>query len=209
MMSGEMTAPLESAADWDDAYRKDAPPPWDIGRPQSAFVELAHEGLFSGSLLDAGCGTGEHTLLAASLGATAYGVDLSPTAIEKARTKAVARGLDARFDAGDLLTMPLPAAGFDTVLDCGVFHSFDDAGRARYVEVLTSVARPGSLLYLMCFSERQPGEWGPRRVTEAELRASFDSSWSVERIEPATFDINPVPDADSIDAWLAVFRRRM
>ncbi len=203
-----MTTPIESPGEWDDAYRKDAPPPWDIGRPQAAFAELAEAGLLSGSLLDAGCGTGEHTLLAAARGVTAYGVDLSPTAIERARAKAVSRGLDARFDSGDLLTMSLPAAAFDTVLDSGVFHSFDDAGRARYVEVLTGVARPGAVLYLMCFSERQPGEWGPRRVTEAELRASFADGWSVERIEPATFEINPVPQADSVDAWLAVFRRR-
>lgn len=201
-----MTAPIESAGDWDDAYRKDAPPPWDIGRPQPAFVALAS--LFSsGSVLDAGCGTGEHTLLAASLGAVAYGVDLSPTAIERARAKAASRGLDARFESGDLLTMPLQAAAFDSVLDSGVFHSFDDAERARYVSVLATVARPDAVLILMCFSERQPGEWGPRRVTEAELRASFADGWSVERIEPATFEINPLPEADSVDAWLAVFRR--
>ena len=202
-----MTAPIGTPDDWDDAYRKDAPPPWDIGRPQPAFAALADAGLFAGSLLDAGCGTGEHTLLAAARGATAYGVDLSPTAIERARSKAQARGLDARFESGDLLTISLPAAAFDTVLDSGVFHSFDDEERPRYVGVLTAVARPGASLYLMCFSERQSGDWGPRRVTETELRASFAEGWSVERIEPATFEINPVPEADSIDAWLAVFRR--
>jgi len=203
-----MTHPNRSDHEWDDAYRQDAPPPWDIGRPQPAFAALAAEGLFRGSLFDAGCGTGEHTLLAASLGATAYGVDLSPTAISHAREKAAARGLsDVRFDAGDLLSFPLPTAAYDTVLDSGVFHSFDDADRARYVEVLSRVARPDATVFLMCFSERQPGEWGPRRVTEAELRAAFASGWAVERIEPATFEINPLPDADSVDAWLAVFRR--
>lgn len=203
-----MTEPRRAASEWEDAYRQDAPPPWDIGRPQPVFVGLADAGLFSGSVLDAGCGTGEHTLLAASLGATAYGVDLSPTAIAHAREKAVERGIDARFDAGDLLTMPLPASAYDTVLDSGVFHAFSDADRVRYVDVLTSVAKPGAVLYLMCFSDRQPGDWGPRRVTEAELRASFATGWTVDRIEPAAFDINPMPDAGSVvDAWLAVFRR--
>jgi SAM-dependent methyltransferase len=202
-----MTAPLHSAGDWDDAYRKDVPPPWDIGRPQPMFAALADAGLINGVVLDAGCGTGEHTLLAASRGASAYGVDLSPTAIARARAKAAERGIDARFDSGNLLSMTLPAAAYDTVLDSGVFHSFDDADRARYVDVLTSVARPGAVLYLACFSERQPGDWGPRRVTEAELRAAFATGWTVDRIEPATFVINPMPGADSVDAWLAVFRR--
>lgn len=202
-----MTEPTRADHDWDDAYHRDTPPPWDIGRPQPAFVALASEGLLRGSLFDAGCGTGEHTLLAASQGATAYGVDLSPTAISRARAKAAERGLDVRFDAGDLLTWPLPAAAYDTVLDSGVFHSFDDADRERYVAVLSRVARPGAVLCLMCFSERQPGDWGPRRVTEAELRASFAAGWAVDRIEPATFEINPLPEADVVDAWLAVFRR--
>lgn len=202
-----MTEPPPANDNWDESYRRDAPPPWDIGRPQPAFAALAEEGLFRGSVFDAGCGTGEHTLLAASLGATAYGVDMSPTAIERARAKAKSRGLSVRFDAGDLLSLPLPAAAFDTVIDSGVFHSFDDAERPRYVSVLSSVARPGAALCLMCFSERQPGEWGPRRVTEAELRTSFAEGWSVDRIEPATFEINPLPEADAVDAWLAVFRR--
>jgi SAM-dependent methyltransferase len=202
-----VTEPPPANDNWDESYRRDAPPPWDIGRPQPAFAALAEEGLFRGSVFDAGCGTGEHTLLAASLGATAYGVDMSPTAIERARAKAKSRGLSVRFDAGDLLSLPLPAAAFDTVIDSGVFHSFDDAERPRYVSVLSSVARPGAALCLMCFSERQPGEWGPRRVTEAELRTSFAEGWSVDRIEPATFEINPLPEADAVDAWLAVFRR--
>src|SRR5437764_13852242 len=120
--------------DWDSAYQRDAPAPWDIGRPQPAFVGIADAGLMRGALLDAGCGTGEHTLLAASLGASAYGVDLSPTAIERARAKAVERGLDVRFDSGDLLSIPLPPVAYDTVLDSGVFHSFDDEDRARYVD---------------------------------------------------------------------------
>jgi SAM-dependent methyltransferase len=203
-----MTDPSDAAHDWDETYRRDAPPPWDIGRPQPAFVALADAGLIRGAVFDAGCGTGEHTLFAASLGATAYGVDLSPVAIERARAKAAQRGLDARFDAGDLLSISLPAAAYDTLLDSGVFHSFDDADRPRYVDVLSRAARPGAVLCLMCFSERQPGDWGPRRVTEAELRESFADGWTVDRIEPATFEINPLPEADSVDAWLAVFRRR-
>jgi SAM-dependent methyltransferase len=202
-----VTHPNRSAHQWDEAYQQDEPPPWDIDRPQAAFVDLASAGLWGGTLFDAGCGTGEHTLLAASLGATAYGVDLSPAAIEKARAKAAQRGLTAEFEAGDLLTVSLPEAAYDTVLDSGVFHSFDDEDRARYVDVLTRITRPGGTLFLMCFSERQPGDWGPRRVSEAELRASFAEGWSVHRIEPATFEINPLPEVDSVDAWLGVFRR--
>jgi cyclopropane fatty-acyl-phospholipid synthase-like methyltransferase len=195
------------AHDWDDAYRHEQAPPWDIGRPQPAFQSLADAGLLAGSLLDAGCGTGEHSLLAAAHGATVLGVDLSPTAIASAQDKAKQRGLDARFETGDLLTFPLPEGRFDTIIDCGVFHSFDDEGRRRYVAALGKAMRPGGTCYLMCFSEHQPGDWGPRRVTQAELRAAFADGWTVERIDAAAFDINPVDDAEEALAWLAVVRR--
>jgi len=44
---------------WDEAYAASRPAPWDIGRPQPAFVRLAEQGLLSGRVLDSGCGTGE------------------------------------------------------------------------------------------------------------------------------------------------------
>ena len=71
--------------DWDTVYLASSPPPWDIGQPQPAFVRLADSGLLCGRVLDAGCGTGEHTLLAAANGADATGVDVSPRAIGQAR----------------------------------------------------------------------------------------------------------------------------
>ena len=80
---------------WDAAYAGSTPPPWDLGRPQPAFVRLAEQGLLAGQVLDVGCGTGEQTLLAASSGAEALGVDVSPLALEQARGKAAARGIPA------------------------------------------------------------------------------------------------------------------
>src|SRR5260370_12760698 len=74
-----------------------SPPPWDIGRPQPAFLNLARAGFIRGRVLDAGCGTGEHTLMAAGLGLDATGVDLAASALRAAEQKARERGLTARF----------------------------------------------------------------------------------------------------------------
>ena len=90
---------------WDDAYARSVTPPWDFGQPPPAFVRLAEQGLLTGQVLDAGCGTGEQTLLAASSGADALGVDVSPLAIEQARGKAAARGIKARFEVADALRL--------------------------------------------------------------------------------------------------------
>lgn len=199
-----MTTPMS----WDDAYTGGTPAPWDIGRPQPAFVRLAEQGLLSGRVLDAGCGTGEHVLLAASHGAAeATGVDLSQTAIDAARAKAASRGISARFEVGDALNLGKPAASFSTVIDSGLFHVFGDEDRARYVASLASVLEPGGSIYLMCFSDRQPGDFGPRRVHQEELRAAFSEGWIIDSITADTFDVNRIGAATVAQAWLAVIRR--
>jgi SAM-dependent methyltransferase len=192
---------------WDSAYQ-DHLPPWDIGQPQPAFVRLADSGLLSGRVLDAGCGTGEHALLAAAHGATATGVDLSALAIEKARGKAAERGLTARFEVGDALHLERIGESFDTVIDSGLFHVFDDADRARYVTSLAAVIEPGGWYYMMCFSDAQPGVWGPRRVRREEITLAFGDGWAVEGITPDTFTVNRIEETMSVSAWLAVIRRR-
>lgn len=193
--------------DWNASYQQAGPAPWDIGRPQAAYATLVEAGQITGDVLDAGCGTGEHALLMAARGARVTGVDLADAAIGIARGKAAERGLDATFEAGDILTMQLPPEGFDAVVDSGLFHVFDDGDRARYVAVLKAVTRAGGACYLMCFSDSQPGDWGPRRVTAAEIETAFSDGWSVDRLEPAVFDINPTFGETQVQAWLAVIRR--
>ena len=200
---------LTTPQNWDASYTAEAePPPWDIGRPQQAFERLAGRGLLSGRVLDAGCGTGEHVLLAAAHGADATGVDISPRAIARARAKATDRALQARFEVADVLELEQLGMTFDTVTDSGVFHVFDDQDRARYVTSLAAVQRPGGHCYLACFSDRQPGDWGPRRVTQDELLAAFSDGWSVSSIEADTFEINPGLPSLTVQAWLATIERR-
>jgi cyclopropane fatty-acyl-phospholipid synthase-like methyltransferase len=193
---------------WDASYTASTAAPWDIGRPQPAFVRLAEKGLLSGRLLDAGCGTGEQTLLAASHGADAMGVDVSVRAIEQARGKAAERGLNARFDVADVLHLADLGLMFDVVIDSGVFHVFDDQDRARYVASLASALCDGGYCHLICFSDQQPGIVGPRRVRQDELRAAFGDGWRILGIEAATFELNESGlRISSAQAWLAAIQR--
>src|SRR5271165_4144493 len=116
--------------DFDASYAGTAP--WDIGRPQPVFLALAEAGAISGRVLDVGCGTGEHTLMAARLGLEATGLDFSAAAIALAEAKGRDRGLTARFQVGDALELAALGEQFDTVLDCGLFHVFDDGDRRLF-----------------------------------------------------------------------------
>jgi len=141
-------------------------------------------------------------MLAAQRGAHAVGVDISERAIGIARRKAAERGSDASFQVLDALRLRSLGETFDAVIDSGLFHVFDDADRARYVREVQAVLRPGGHLHLMCFSDHQPGEWGPRRVSEEELRRAFDRGWRVDSIAADSFEINPVFESTSAEAWL-------
>jgi SAM-dependent methyltransferase len=189
-----------------DALYAEGTPPWDIGQPQPALQAVAEAGEVRGRVLDSGCGTGEHTLMAAALGLHAIGVDASPTAIGKAEQKARERGLTARFLVHDALDLGSLGETFDTVLDSGVFHVFDDDDRARYVESLKAVSQPGARLFLLCFSELQPGEFGPRRIREGELRESFADGWRIDALERTTMTVTIAPEG--VQAWLASMTRR-
>ncbi|HEY7093729.1 MAG TPA: class I SAM-dependent methyltransferase, partial [Ktedonobacterales bacterium] len=135
---------------FDDAYR--GTPPWDIPQPQPAFVTLAEQDAIQGSVLDAGCGTGENALYFASLGHESWGIDGAAAAIEQARQKALDRGLPVEFRVLDALALEGLSRTFDTVTDSGLFHVFGDKDRARYVQSLTRVLGSGGRYFMLCFS---------------------------------------------------------
>ena len=180
-------------------------PPWDIGRPQPAFLALADAGAIRGRVLDVGCGTGEHVLMCAGLGLDATGVDLASAALHAAKEKARDRGRTARFLLQDARHLADLGESFDTVLDCGLFHIFNDDDRAAFVDSLRYVLPPGGRYFMLCFSDQQPGDWGPCRVTRDEITASFTDGWRIDSIEPSTIDITT--DPEGIRAWLVALTR--
>ena len=180
-------------------------PPWDIGRPQPAVVRLAEQGALAGSVIDVGCGTGENALYLASRGLGVVGVDAAPTAIARAQEKAAERGIAASFLVADACALEGLGRTFDCALDCGLFHTFSDPDRARFERSLRQTLGVGGRYVLLCFSEHEPGPWGPRRVTQAEIRATFAAGWRIDSIVAERFAAR-VP-GDRAQAWLASITR--
>jgi cyclopropane fatty-acyl-phospholipid synthase-like methyltransferase len=184
--------------------------PWDIGKPQSVFVEAAEQ--ISGSVLDAGCGTGENALFFAQRGHRTTGIDFLEHPIAKAKRKAQEWGLPATFLVMDALHLEDIPEDFDSVIDCGLFHVFSDEDRARYVAGLASVVKPGGGLFLLSFSDQEPPGDGPRRVSQDEIHNAFTKGWNVESIQQARFETRPdLKDIQFTEggpfAWFCVIRK--
>jgi SAM-dependent methyltransferase len=191
---------------WDASYH-DGPAPWDVGRPQPAIVRLASAGGFAGAVLDAGCGTGENALHVASLGLPVLGVDVAETALGLARAKAAEHGIEAEFATADALHLDRLGRTFATVLDCGLFHTFDGDERPGYVASLASVTERDGTLYVLCLSHDGP-DTGPHPVSREDLRAAFNpgAGWQVAAIEPDRVQTR-FHDEAGAPAWLATIRR--
>lgn len=171
---------------FDEAYK--GSPPWDIGRPQREFTRIASRGEVRGRVLDIGCGTGENAIYFATLGLTVWGLDAAPLAIEKARRKALERKVDVKFSLGDALHLERLNQRFDTVTDCGLFHTFSDEARGVFVGSLKAVLNESGTYFMLCFSDKEPAGWGgPRRVGEDEIRETFASGWRINYVREARF----------------------
>jgi len=190
--------------DFELSYREGTPP-WDIGRPQPEVVRLAQEGEFVGEVLDVGCGTGENALHLAALGRPVVGIDGSPSAIERARAKAAARGLAVPFLVADALDLAKLRRRFETALDCGLFHTFAPDDRRRYAHSLCEVLSPGGTLHLLCFSDEEPPGPGPWRIAQHEIGDAFRSIFAVTRIRPGRFESLMHPGGAK--AWVATLVR--
>jgi SAM-dependent methyltransferase len=171
---------------FNEAYR--GTPPWDIGHPQGEIVRLAQSGEIRGSVLDVGCGTGENSLFLAAKGHEVWGIDSAPLAIEKASLKARDRQLNAKFLVHDALDLPSISRKFDAVIDSGLFHVLSDEEREVFAKSLARVMRPGGTYFMLCFSDKEPDDGGPRRISEAEIRQTFRGGWRINYIRETRFE---------------------
>jgi cyclopropane fatty-acyl-phospholipid synthase-like methyltransferase len=196
-------------AHFEGAYAGQAP--WDIAKPQRAFVAVSER--VTGRVLDAGCGTGENALFFAAQGHRVTGIDFVEEAIQRARRKAAERDLHIAFLVKDALALRDWAERFASVIDSGLFHCFSDNDRRSYVAGLSHVLTPGGRLFLLCFSDAEPGTEGPRRVSRQELYGAFTDGWEVESVQPTQIDVNPEFTEFKFSeggpkGWFAVVRRK-
>lgn len=186
-------------------------PSWDTGRPQPSMLRLAEDGVLGRRVLDAGCGTGLHAALLASLGHDVTGVDVAPAAIERARSRPAAERGSAAFVVADAFDMPSLGdqigAPFDSLLDVGLFHVLQPADRRLYAASMAAVVRPGGNGFVIAWSERNPFGYGPNRIRRGDLRDAFRATtgWKVVGTESTVLETRLEPG--QVHAWLARLSR--
>ena len=179
--------PTHTPAHFAQAYAGEAP--WDIGRPQAGFLAILDQVM--SPVLDAGCGTGDTAIHLASLGHTVIAFDYLDEPIRRARAKATERGVAVDFRVADALALGDWPERFNTAIDSGLFHVFNDDDRRRYVAGLATVLNHSGRLFLQCFSDAEPAGFGPRRIARADLEAAFADGWKIESIAATRFELNP------------------
>lgn len=174
---------------WDEAYK--GTPPWDVGHPQPAFQALIKSGeIKPGRALDIGCGRGENAIMLAMSGFEVTGIDLIEDAISDAKAKAIERHVKLRFVTGDVLQMDrlFMEGEFDTVIDSGLFHVMMNEERPIFVRQVHRVLKAGGKYFMLCFSDKEPEGYGPRRVSKSEIERTFTLLFNIIYIKDAAFD---------------------
>lgn len=168
---------------WDRIYREQKPP-WDSDEPSRHLVDLIDRGILKPCrALDICCGKGTEAVYLAENGFMVSGIDISTEAIKLAREKAKSVNVDVDFRVGDVLQMPFKDDIFEFVNDKGCFHVFDPEDRKRFAIEVSRVIREGGRYLMRCFCDKQPGDYGPYRISREIITNTFSHLFEIDEVK--------------------------
>lgn len=182
--------------------------PWDHGMVDSNLVEMVERnGVRPCRVLDIGCGTGDNAIWLARQGFEVVACDLSATAIDRAKTKASAAGVECRFLVADFLADAIPVEPLGLVLDRGCLHSVPGNGnRQRFARRVADLLEAGGLWFSLVGNADEPRrEVGPPQLGAAELAAIVEPCFEILSLVAGHFGSD---QKDPPRAWICLMRKR-
>jgi SAM-dependent methyltransferase len=176
---------------WDAKYNESSPPPWDTGWPSTEMKRrLSQMKLTPCSAVELGCGTGTNSIWLAQQGFDVTAIDLSPTAIEKARAKAEQAGVKVNFLQGDVTALP-QMGPFSFFLDRGCYHVVRRVNLAGYIQSVARITAPKNVGLVLTGNAKEPHSPGPPVVSEEEFRSEWGPNFDIVSLEEFRFDQDP------------------
>jgi SAM-dependent methyltransferase len=182
--------------------------PWERDTVPTPLVELGAQYPSAGRALDIGCGTGRDAIYLAGRGWTVTGVDGVPRALDAAKQRARASGVDVNWVRGDVTRLQTLGIGegYQLLVDRGCFHGLADTERDQYAEGVAAVAAPGARLAMFAFQPRSRG-LGPRGITRDQLTHDLGEAWELVSDAADTESHPPRWIGDAKPIWYQLQRR--
>jgi len=184
---------------WDKRYRSNSKAPWDSGKPDSKLVAAVEAGtLKPGRAVVLGCGSGTNAIYLAKKGFDVTAMDVAPTALAIAKTKADKANVTVRWMVADVLAPPT-LKPFDVIFDRGCYHGVRRVSATGYVKTTDALSKPGTMMLILAGNANEARHYGPPRVDETHLVSDFAKTWDFVHLQE---------HRDGAWFWSALMRRR-
>lgn len=192
---------------FDERY-KSGDTPWDGGKPDFHLIDIVtNRPISKCKVLDIGCGTGTDTIWLSHNGFLVTGIDVSETAIKKARKKATKESVECVFEVKDFINQKIPGAPFGFAFDRGCFHSFDTGNiRKKYAEnVSRHLDKKGLWLSIIGSADDSPRDQGPPMLTAKDIVTVVEPFFKILSLSTSHFDSN---HPRMPKAWVCLMQKR-
>ena len=165
-----------SRTDWEQHYQA-GNTPWDKGAPSPGLIDFLQRNtsLARGSVLVPGCGAGHDVRAWSQHGFSATGIDLAPTAIEKARASTPQSG--ASYRQWNFLQQPA-FASFDWIFEHTLYCAILPQERPLYAQAVCRWLQPGGC-FLAVHYMIQDIDGPPFGVDRNEILSRFGSAFEL------------------------------